>query len=162
MGPDPASITSATMGGIIADNSAGMCCMVEENSYHTIKGMRLMLADGTSLDTTESRSVADFRESHVDLLNELSSLREKITANEAVVERIKRKYSIKNTIGYMVNSFVDHEDPIDILLHLMVGSEGTLGFIHEVLMATIPTPPLRAAGPMIFHRFALPRIWSSP
>ncbi len=150
MGAAPASITSATMGGIIADNSAGMCCMVEENCYHAIQGMRLMLADGTSLDTTDRKSVADFRQSHADLLDTLSSLRAQVTADNDVVARIKRKYAIKNTIGYTVNSFVDHEDPIDILVHLMVGSEGTLGFIHEVLMETIPSPPLRAVGLLFF------------
>ncbi len=150
MGADPASITSATMGGIIADNSAGMCCMVEENSYHAIKGLRLVLADGTYLDTTNEKSVSAFRTFHAKLLDELRALREKVIADNTVVERIRRKYSIKNTIGYTVNSFVDHEDPLDILMHLMVGSEGTLGFIHEVLMETIPTPPMRAVGLMFF------------
>ncbi|WP_415718937.1 FAD-binding and (Fe-S)-binding domain-containing protein [Maridesulfovibrio sp.] len=150
MGADPASITSATMGGIIADNSAGMCCMVEENCYHAVKGMRLVLADGTYLDTTDEQSVSAFRKSHAGLLEELGNLRERVIADKDVVERIRRKYSIKNTIGYTVNSFVDHEDPIEILMHLMVGSEGTLGFIHEVLMETIPTPPLRAVGLMFF------------
>lgn len=155
MGADPASIASASMGGIIADNSAGMCCMIEDNCYNSIKGMRLILADGTFLDTSDEKSVADFRESHGDLLAELKALREKIIAEDEVVERIKRKYSIKNTIGYMVNSFVDYEDPIDILMHLMVGSEGTLGFIHEVLMRTIPTLPVRAVGLMFFPSLAV-------
>ncbi|WP_319759261.1 FAD-binding and (Fe-S)-binding domain-containing protein [Maridesulfovibrio sp.] len=150
MGADPASITSASMGGIVADNSAGMCCMVEENCYHAVKGMRLVLADGTYLDTTDSKNVAEFRKSHSELLEELSSLRTEVIADKSVVERIKRKYSIKNTIGYTVNSFVDHEDPIDILMHLMIGSEGTLGFIHEVLMDTILTPPMRAVSLMFF------------
>ncbi|NDV19048.1 FAD-binding protein [Pseudodesulfovibrio sp. JC047] len=150
MGADPASIASATMGGIIADNSAGMCCMVEQNSYHAIKGIRMVLADGTYLDTTDEMSCAAFRKSHAKTLEKLGAMRTKILAEPEVVARIKRKYSIKNTIGYMVNSFVDHEDPMDILLHLMVGSEGTLGFIHEVLMDTIPTPPVRATGLMFF------------
>ena len=155
MGADPASITSATMGGIIADNSAGMCCMVEENCYHAIKGMRVMLADGTYLDTTDSANVAAFRHSHAELLAKLSTLRNEIVANREVVARIKRKYSIKNTIGYTVNSFVDHEDPIDILIHLMIGSEGTLGFIHEVLMETMPTLPSRAVGLMLFPSLSI-------
>ncbi|WP_291329810.1 FAD-binding and (Fe-S)-binding domain-containing protein [Desulfovibrio sp. UCD-KL4C] len=150
MGADPASISSATIGGIIANNSAGMCCMVEENSYHAIKGMRLILADGTYLDTTDKDNVASFRNSHKAMLDELSALRLKVLADNDVVERIKRKYSIKNTIGYTLNSFVDHEDPVDILMHLMVGSEGTLGFIHEVLMETIPTPPIRSVALMFF------------
>ncbi|WP_027722049.1 FAD-binding and (Fe-S)-binding domain-containing protein [Maridesulfovibrio zosterae] len=150
MGADPASIASATMGGIIVDNSAGMCCMVDQNCYHAVKGMRMILADGTYLDTTDKESVAAFRSSHAALLEELCDLRRNVLADPAVVERIKRKYSIKNTIGYTVNSFVDYEDPVDILMHLMVGSEGTLGFFHEVLMETIPTPPIRAVGLMFF------------
>ncbi len=150
MAADPASITSATMGGIVADNSAGMCCMVEQNCYHMVRGMRLMLADGTYLDTSDKRSVSAFRQSHAVLLDELVRLREKIRAETAVVERIRRKYTLKNTIGYTVNSFVDHDDPVDILIHLMVGSEGTLAFIHETLMETIPTPPVRATGLMFF------------
>lgn len=155
MGADPASITSATMGGIIADNSAGMCCMVEENCYHAVRGMRMYLADGTFLDTTDSESTASFRRTHAALLDELTALRREVLSDSAVVERIRRKYSIKNTIGYTVNSFVDHEDPMDILMHLMVGSEGTLGFIHEVLMETVPTPPMRAVGLMFFPSLAV-------
>lgn len=150
MGADPASITSATMGGIVADNSAGMCCMVEQNCYHAVKGMRLMLADGTYLDTSDERSAAAFRESHAGLLDGLARLRDKVRAEADVVARIRRKYTLKNTIGYTVNSFVDHDDPLDILVHLMVGSEGTLGFIHETLMETVPTPPVRATGLMFF------------
>ncbi|WP_419785785.1 FAD-binding and (Fe-S)-binding domain-containing protein [Pseudodesulfovibrio sp.] len=150
MGADPASITSATMGGIVADNSAGMCCMVEQNCYHAVKGMRLMLADGTYLDTDDEQSVASFRTSHAALLDGLAGLRDKVRAEKDVVARIRRKYILKNTIGYTVNSFLDHDDPVDILIHLMVGSEGTLGFIHETLMETIPTPPVRATGLMFF------------
>lgn len=154
MGADPASIAIATMGGIIAGNSAGMCCMVEQNSYHATKGMRLMLADGTWLDTTDPESVSAFQAQHKQLLDTLAALRSKILARAEIVDRIKKKYSIKNTIGYSVNAFVDFEEPLDILIHLMIGSEGTLGFIHEVLMETVPTPPLRATGLIFFPSLA--------
>lgn len=150
MGADPASLASASMGGIIADNSAGMCCMIEENCYNSVIGMRFILADGTYLDTTDDVSVAEFRVSHKNLLAELSSMRAEIIADKDVVARIKKKYSIKNTIGYMVNSFIDYADPVDILMHLMIGSEGTLGFIHEVLMDTVQTLSDRAVGLMFF------------
>jgi D-lactate dehydrogenase len=155
MGADPASMASASMGGIIADNSAGMCCMIEDNCYNSVLGMKIILADGTYLDTTDEESVADFRKSHGELLAELSKLRTEIISQQDVVERIRKKYSIKNTIGYMVNSFVDYDDPVDILMHLMIGSEGTLGFIHEALMRTVPTLPVRAVGLMFFPSLAV-------
>ena len=46
-----------------------------------------------------------------------------------LVALIKKKYRIKNTVGYSVNALIDFHDPIDILIHLIVGSEGTLGFV---------------------------------
>ncbi len=37
IGPDPASISACTVGGIVANNSSGMCCGVEQNAYHTLR-----------------------------------------------------------------------------------------------------------------------------
>lgn len=54
IGPDPASINAAKIGGIVANNSSGMCCGTAQNSYHTLAGMRLVLADGSVLDTEEA------------------------------------------------------------------------------------------------------------
>jgi D-lactate dehydrogenase len=51
IGPDPASINACMIGGIIANNSSGMCCGVAQNSYHTMVDMKIVLADGTTLDT---------------------------------------------------------------------------------------------------------------
>lgn len=55
IGPDPASINTCKIGGIAANNASGMCCGTAQNSYHTLAGMRLILADGTVLDTREDR-----------------------------------------------------------------------------------------------------------
>jgi len=49
MGPDPSSIDSCMIGGVVANNSSGMCCGVKQNSYHTLKDMRIVLVDGTVL-----------------------------------------------------------------------------------------------------------------
>jgi len=46
-------------------------------------------------------------------------------------------------VGYSLNALVDFppDDPISIIQHLMVGSEGTLGFISHVTYNTIPQAP---------------------
>ena len=50
IGPDPASINACMMGGILANNSSGMCCGVIQNAYHTIAAMRFVLPDGTVVE----------------------------------------------------------------------------------------------------------------
>lgn len=64
IGPDPASINACKIGGIVANNASGMCCGTAQNSYHTLAGLRLLLADGTRLDSEDPASVAAFRASH--------------------------------------------------------------------------------------------------
>ena len=56
IGPDPASIATARIGGIAANNASGMCCGTHENSYQTVQSMRIILADGTLLDTGDAVS----------------------------------------------------------------------------------------------------------
>ena len=46
IGPDPASINAAMMGGILSNNASGMCCGVIQNSYHTLKSMTFVLPNG--------------------------------------------------------------------------------------------------------------------
>jgi hypothetical protein len=60
IGPDPASINAAKIGGIAANNSSGMCCGTAQNSYNTLAAIRVLLADGTVLDTGDSSSMAAF------------------------------------------------------------------------------------------------------
>ncbi len=137
IGPDPASIDTAKIGGILANNASGMCCGVEQNSYKTLDSMRLVLADGTAVDTAEDKSRAEFERSHGPLLDQLKQLRARVLADTQLAERIRYKFKIKNTTGYSLNALVDFEDPYDIMIHLMIGSEGTLGFISDVVYRTV-------------------------
>ena len=146
LGPDPASIGACMVGGIVANNASGMCCGTHQNSYQTVASMRVLFADGTTLDTADATSVAGFKQRRPELIEGLAQLRAETLADRTLTERIRRKFSIKNTTGYSLNALIDFEDPIDILQHLIVGSEGTLGFISEVTYRTVPDPRYKAAA----------------
>jgi D-lactate dehydrogenase len=146
IGPDPASIGSCMIGGIAANNASGMCCGTAQNSYRTVRDIRVILADGTRLDTADPASVATFRQSHASLIEGLERLSAETCANRELAERIRHKYRLKNTTGYALNSLVDFTDGIEILKHLMIGSEGTLGFISTITYDTVVDEPLKAAA----------------
>jgi len=150
IGPDPASINSAKIGGIAANNASGMCCGVAHNSYQTLESMRIILADGSLLDTSNEQSVQQFTRSHQKLLSSLESMAQAVQADTELARRIRHKYEIKNTTGYSLNALVDFTDPVDILQHLMIGSEGTLGFISEITYRTVPEHPFKASGLVFF------------
>jgi D-lactate dehydrogenase len=150
IGPDPASIDSAMIGGIAANNASGMCCGTAQNSYQTLAGLRIVLADGTVLDTRDAGSRAAFMERKRDFVRELDALGQATRANDALAARIRHKFRIKNTTGYSLNALVDYTDPIDMLAHLMIGSEGTLGFISEVTYRTVPEYADKASALILF------------
>jgi D-lactate dehydrogenase len=154
IGPDPASIATAKIGGIAANNASGMCCGVGQNSYHTLASLRVALADGACLDTADPGNVAAFRASHAPLLASLAALARDIRADEATAARIRDKFRLKNTTGYAINALIDFDDPIDILAHLMIGSEGTLGFLSRVDYRTVPDYQDKASALIVFADLA--------
>ncbi|NMY49818.1 FAD-binding and (Fe-S)-binding domain-containing protein [Pseudomonas sp. WS 5011] len=150
IGPDPASINACKIGGIVANNASGMCCGIAHNTYHTLAGIRLVLADGTVLDTEDPLSVTRFFSTHADLLAQLNELGKQTRANSALAAKIRHKYRLKNTTGLSLNALVDFDQPLDILSHLLVGSEGTLGFISAVTYNTVPDHPHKASALLVF------------
>jgi len=152
IGPDPSSIDSCMIGGIIANNSSGMCCGVSQNTYHTLKDMRIVLLDGAVLDTADEASRASFMKSHAHLVSGVVDLATRIQADEELAALIRRKYSIKCTTGYSLNALVDFppSDPIEIIKRLMIGSEGTLGFISQATINTVPEYDNKASAFVVF------------
>lgn len=151
IGPDPASLQAACMGGIVANNASGMCCGVEENSYETLAGMKLILASGQLFDTGDEGCNDKLKALAPELTQGLLSLREKVLASPRLVNLIRRKTAGKNTMGYSLKAFLDYSDAAGLLSHLMVGSEGTLAFLAEVTLHTVALRPHRASALLSFR-----------
>ena len=150
IGPDPSSISAAMMGGILSNNASGMCCGVKLNSYHTTQYIRFILPDGNIYSTEVAEDYDRFlRESKV-LANELVSLRDSVLNNDSLLQKIRSKYQTKNTVGYSLNSLADYTHPLDIFAHLLIGAEGTLAFISEAVMQTVPDLPYKSTALLYF------------
>lgn len=150
LGPDPASISACTLGGILSNNSSGMCCGVAQNAYHTLESMKFLLPSGTCIDTSATNADDLFRVAEPAVAEGILALRRRLQSNPTLCQRIRSKYQRKNTTGYSLNSFVDFERPVDILQHLLIGAEGTLGFIAEAVLQTVPDFPWKYTGILFF------------
>lgn len=154
LGPDPASEVACTLGGVIANNSSGMSCGTEFNTYNTIESAVLVLANGAVVNTGAADADDQLRQAAPDLWSGLIQLRDEVRSNPGMTAAITQQYALKNTMGYGVNAFVDHDSAVEILLHLVVGSEGTLAFVAEATLRTVPVHPQVATGMLYFRTLA--------
>jgi D-lactate dehydrogenase len=150
IGPDPSSISAAMMGGILSNNSSGMCCGVNLNSYHTVKYIRFILPDGNLFSTEIPSDYERFEKECNELFVSLAGIRDQIASDSELMATIRRKYKTKTTVGYSLNAFVDYNHPLDIFAHLLVGAEGTLAFISEAVMYTVPDYPFKSTALLYF------------
>ncbi len=148
--PDPASIKSAMVGGIVMNNASGMNCGTHANSDKMLLSGRIILPDGFYLNTGSQESRENFEEDHPDFLRRICELRDQVRSNKELSARIRYKYSIKNVTGLNILPFLVYDDPFDIIAHLMVGSEGTLAFLSGVTMKTEYDYPHKASAMLYF------------
>ena len=150
LGPDPASAAACTIGGVIANNSSGMCCGTTQNSYKTVAALTFMLPSGTLIDTAAVDAEARFAAAEPALAAGLMEIKREIEADAALVARLRRKFRIKNTTGYHMEAFLDGDTPLAVFRRLLVGSEGTLAFIAEAVFDTVADDQYRLTAFMIF------------
>jgi D-lactate dehydrogenase len=150
LGPDPASGGVCTVGGVVANNASGMCCGTTQNSYQTLAALSFLLPSGTFVNTEDPDAARVFESAEPALAAGLLDIRREILADAALAERIRKKYSIKNTTGYHMGAFLDAETPLEIFRRLLVGSEGTLAFLAEAIFETIPDDEFRITAFLVF------------
>jgi D-lactate dehydrogenase len=150
IGPDPASIATCTLGGILSNNSSGMCCGVEQNAYHTLHSMKFMLPSGTVIDTALPGADEQFHAREPELARGILALKAQLQDNPGLRERVRNKYRMKNTTGYSLNAFLDFDRAVDIFQHVLIGSEGTLAFIAEAVLNTVPDLPVKYTGLLLY------------
>ena len=146
LGPDPASSNACTIGGVIANNAGGMRCTVKNDAYQTVSAMTFVMASGAVIDTSAPDAEAAFGRAEPDLANGLLALREELLADRELSDRVRRKYSIRNTHGYRLCALLDGETPLEIFRRLLVGSEGTLAFVAEAVISTVPAPAVTSVA----------------
>lgn len=150
LGPDPASEIACTIGGVVANNSSGMACGITQNCYRTVESLRVVLPSGTVLDTADDDADERLRRTEPELHAGLLALRQRLLASEEDVATVRRLFSMKNTMGYGVNALLDFDRAVDILTHLIIGSEGTLGFVAQARFATVEILPEISTGLLVF------------
>lgn len=154
LGPDPASESACTIGGLVANNSSGMNCGTQDNAYRTMESLQFVLPSGTVVDTAAPDADEALRAREPELHAGLLRLRDRVRASAASRATVERLFAMKNTMGYGLNSFLDHSGAADILAHLMIGSEGTLGFVGEAVFRTVPLLPHTATGLLVLPGLA--------
>ncbi|NLU73260.1 FAD-binding oxidoreductase [Streptomyces sp. HNM0575] len=154
IGPDPASAIACTVGGVVANNASGMTAGTTRNSYRTVASLTLVLPSGTVVDTGDPDADEKLARAEPALCEGLLALKAEIEADAELTARIRAKYELKNTNGYRLDAFLDASTPVSILRGLAVGSEGTLGFISEVVFDTLPLHRRTSTGLLFFPSLA--------
>ncbi len=142
--PDISTASRATVGGMMANNSAGARSVLYGKTVDHVLEQHVILSDG---------SVAHFRPLDASELDamcagtslEASCYREVRRTAQRCADEIERRYPkvIRRVGGYNLDAFVHSDRPFN-LARLIVGSEGTLGIVVEAKVALVPLPKAKA------------------
>jgi FAD/FMN-containing dehydrogenase/Fe-S oxidoreductase len=142
--PDISTASRATIGGMMANNSAGARSVLYGKTIDHVLEQHVVLSDGSlvhfrALDPGELDD-ACARESL-----EGTCYREVRRTVAACTGEIERRYPkiLRRVGGYNLDGFACHDQPFN-MTRLMVGSEGTLGVVVEARVALVPLPKFKA------------------
>lgn len=150
LGPDPASAIAATVGGIVANNATGKLCRADEDPFHTVESLVAVLPSGRILDTADPHADIALTWEEPRLAGGLAILRRRLRDDPDSLAEIDRLWSMRNAMGYQLRALTQWSKPADMLQRLLIGSEGTLGFVAEATLRTVPLHPHRRYSIAVF------------
>ena len=142
--PDVSSASRATLGGMMANNSSGARSVVYGKTGEHVRTQRVVFADGTTGELGPLSGDALDRARHGDGV--LARAYREVPALAAThAGEIAARYPkvMRRVGGYALDFFTDAAAPVD-LTKILVGSEGTLGFVTEATVSLVPLPAAKA------------------
>ncbi len=137
---DPSSGPLSFVGGNIATRASGPHALRDGAINRYLREVRLVLVDGTVVDTREPESAPEA------LLARLGTLARRIAGDPESAGRLRARRDEKWASGYELLALLDHsDDPLRALPRLVCGSVGTLGLVTEAVLQAVPRPRRRAA-----------------
>jgi FAD/FMN-containing dehydrogenase/Fe-S oxidoreductase len=141
-GPDVATSSRATIGGMIANNSSGARCALYGTTVDHIQELEVVLADGRILQVGPERGTLPIQRELLENLAMLNSLQ----IGERFGEGLLKRWP-----GYALDRVV--RDPNN-LINVLAGSEGTLAAIISAKVKLVPTPDELGLGLIFFDSAA--------
>src|SRR6266403_782926 len=141
-GPDVATSSRATLGGMIANNSSGARCPIYGTTADHVLSLEIVMADGR---------VEKIGASHESLVCERAKVEKLVNAASTEMAERWPPGLIKRWPGYGIERFL--RVPND-LTHILAGSEGTLAAIFSAELKISPLPHEKGLGLIFFASVA--------
>lgn len=137
----PASLEYSTVGGAVANNAAGEKSVKYGDTRQYVKSLRAVLANGELIETRrlskrELSKKLGFNTFEGEVYRALDAL---IEENKQLLQESSLAV-VRNAAGYALSQVKRKDGSFD-LTPLLVGSQGTLGIITEITLATAPYHP---------------------
>ncbi|MGE0361546.1 MAG: FAD-binding and (Fe-S)-binding domain-containing protein [Vicinamibacterales bacterium] len=142
--PDVSSSSRATVGGMMANNSSGARSVLYGKTIDHVRSQQVVLADGSTavLEPLGPAALAAASAGDSILARATRELPALARTHAAEIDRRFPKV-LRRVGGYNLDALVDPAAPVD-LSRLMVGSEGTLGFVTAATVGLVPLPEVKA------------------
>ncbi|MGD0413246.1 MAG: FAD-linked oxidase C-terminal domain-containing protein [Verrucomicrobiota bacterium] len=141
-GPDVATSSRATLGGMIANNSSGSHVPFYGVTADHVLSLEIVLADGRIEQTAAPRD---------GLAAQRDRLAQLIRGQAAAIDQYFAPGLLKRRPGYGLDRFLREPDNLS---HLLAGSEGTLAAIISAELKIVPLPKASGMGVVFFATVA--------